>query len=188
MLVFLRWLTRKRGVRFFAECRRYRSWLPAPLLFRQYRHFFQVAAKGEDGYMHFVLYRRLQSKWTDKRTFVVEVAGSAFQHKVPPQVPVTGTSRKCQKCRYRRILQVAGCGFQPKVPPQVPVAGTSRKCQRCRYRRIVEVAGLEAAGSGFQFKVPPQVPVAGTSRKFQRCRLRRMFEVAGFEVAGKGLF
>ena len=94
-------------------------------------------------------------KWTVICTFVagagLEVAGSGFQLKVPPQVPVAGTSRKCQRCRYRRIvevagLEVAGSGFQIKVPPQVPVAGTSRKCQRCRLRRMFEVAGFEVAG------------------------------------------
>ena len=92
-------------------------------------------------------------KWTVICTFVagagLEVAGSGFQPKVPPQVPVAGTSRKCQRCRYRRFieaagLEVAGSGFQLKVPPQVPVAGTSRKYQRCRLRRMSEVAGFES--------------------------------------------
>ena len=92
-------------------------------------------------------------KWTVICTFVagagLEVAGSGFQTKVPPQVPVAGTSRKCERCRYRRIievagLEVAGSGFQLKVPPQVPVAGTSRKYQRCRLRRMSEVAGFES--------------------------------------------
>ena len=51
-------------------------------------------------------------KWTFICTFIagagLEVAGSGFQLKVPPQVPVAGTSRKCQRCRYRRIIEVAG--------------------------------------------------------------------------------
>ena len=51
-------------------------------------------------------------KWTVICTFVagagLEVAGSGFQLKVPPQVPVAGTSRKCQRCRLRRMFEVAG--------------------------------------------------------------------------------
>ena len=51
-------------------------------------------------------------KWTVICTFVagagLEVAGSGFQIKVAPQVPVAGTSRKCQRCRLRRMFEVAG--------------------------------------------------------------------------------
>ena len=51
-------------------------------------------------------------KWTVICTFVagagLEVAGSGFQTKVPPQVPVAGTSRKYQRCRLRRMSEVAG--------------------------------------------------------------------------------
>ena len=92
-------------------------------------------------------------KWTFICTFIagagLEVAGSGFQLKVPPQVPLAGTSRNCQRCRYRRIievagLEVAGSGLRIKVPPQVPVASSSRKYQRCRLRRISEVAGFES--------------------------------------------
>ena len=136
-------------MRCFWQCRRYRSPIPAP--------FCKSPVNEKTGICDFTFIAGNGVKWTVICTFVagagLEVAGSGFQLKVPPQVPVAGTSRKCQRCRYRRIVEVAGLeaagsAFQIKVPPQVPVVGTLRKFQRCRLRRMFEVAGFEVAGKG----------------------------------------
>ena len=134
-------------MRCFWQCRPFRSPLPAP--------FYKSPVNAKTGICTLTFIAGSGVKWTVICTFVagagLEVAGSGFQLKVPPQVQVAGTSRKCQRCQDRRIvevagLEVAGGGFQINVPPQVPVAGTSRKCQRCRLRRMFEVAGFEVAG------------------------------------------
>ena len=107
-------------------------------------------------------------KWTVICTFVagagLEVAGSGFQLKVPPQVPVAGKSRN---------VKDAGRGEFLKSPVwKSQVAVFKSRCRR-RCRSPVRHENVKGAGIGELLKSPvwksqvavlrEKVPVAGRS-------------------------